>query len=357
MKKLIIMMLISLLVILFCVSVFSACNSTCTVKFDTVEGSAVEDLQVKKGGTIAFNDKYKVPVKEGYSFQGWSYENGDKFNTNDAISKSLTLYAIWEIKQYNVVVNTNIKNAGEVKSYNAHDTSISADKYDYNTEISVELEKVYKGYDFLGWYDGEQLLSNNNIYTFSLPAKNTTLTATFKVQEKYADYKFTSDENQLTITSYIGNETIINIPYGVTGIGKSAFSNCREITKITIPNSVQSIGAYAFEYCKKLKSINIPYGVTAIENGTFYDCSSLLEVSIPSTIATIGTNSFYLCGKLSEIFIPDSVQIIKHNAFYMCGNSNAPLVIKCEATSQPAGWEEQWYKMCSGVTIEWGANN
>ena len=43
----------------------------------------------------------------------------------------------------------------------------------------------------------------------------------------------------------------VEIPNGVTEIGKSAFSGCANLTSVTIPNSVTHIGDHAF-YCAGL---------------------------------------------------------------------------------------------------------
>ena len=66
---------------------------------------------------------------------------------------------------------------------------------------------------------------------------------------------------------YKGNivipERVIN--YEVTGIGKNAFSNCKELTSVTLPTTVTTIEEDAFSGCSGLSSINIPDGVTSID--------------------------------------------------------------------------------------------
>ena len=133
----------------------------------------------------------------------------------------------------------------------------------------------------------------------------------------------------------------------VTGVGKSAFSNCCSLTSITIPDSVTSIGDSAFAGCTSL-NYNIynnanylgnetnPYvvlvGVTnktlhsyeihpdteVIYTAAFKDCASLTSITIPDTVTGIGASAFAKCTSLTSITIPDSVTGIGYSAFSNC---------------------------------------
>ena len=52
------------------------------------------------------------------------------------------------------------------------------------------------------------------------------------------------------------------IPDTVTAIGRSAFMDCTDLTKIEIPNSVTEIDGEAFYGCTGLKSVSLPDSVT-----------------------------------------------------------------------------------------------
>ena len=141
------------------------------------------------------------------------------------------------------------------------------------------------------------------------------------------------------------------IPNSVTKIGKSVFSNCKDITSVTIPNSVTSIGERAFAGCSDLAFINIGTGLTSIENEAFDNCESLsvikieigntkydsrdncngiIETSsnklifgcknttIPNSVTCIGMSAFYCCSSLTSITIPNSVTNIENGAFWNC---------------------------------------
>lgn len=67
----------------------------CTVKFDSMGGSPIEDLIVQKN---AIATEPTAPAKDGYLFKGWyldqEYSNAYDFST--PVSNDLVLYARWE---------------------------------------------------------------------------------------------------------------------------------------------------------------------------------------------------------------------------------------------------------------------
>ena len=69
-----------------------------------------------------------------------------------------------------------------------------------------------------------------------------------KVLECKADVIWSQDTVSDEVTS-------VNIPNGVTSIGRRAFSHYSRLTSVNIPNSVTSIGMSAFYDCIKLRNI------------------------------------------------------------------------------------------------------
>ena len=88
-----------------------------------------------------------------------------------------------------------------------------------------------------------------------------------------------------TLTKYTGSAAAVEIPYGVTRIGNSAFKDCTSLTSVTIPNTAMRIDAYAFMGCTSLTSVTIPASVTYIRDETFRDCTSLTSVTYRGTKA------------------------------------------------------------------------
>jgi hypothetical protein len=171
-----------------------------------------------------------------------------------------------------------------------------------------------------------------------------------------AQYTYTADHDQMTITRYdcssgsgaitipstinglpvtsFGNEAFsfctnlssITIPHSVISIGNSAFEGCTSLTNVTIPDSVTSIGSWAFSFCTSLTRVTIPNGLTSIRSGTFSRCTTLASVTIPESVTSIqgqvvpgiGGGAFSYCTSLTNVTIPNSVTNIGDFAFSYC---------------------------------------
>ena len=121
---------------------------------------------------------------------------------------------------------------------------------------------------------------------------------------------------------YLSQLKEINLPEGITRIGKGAFCDCgmanlelpdslREIgkgafegaqlTSVTIPKNVTSIGSRAFYYCRELKTVTISDGVTVISEWMFNHCTNLESITIPASVTVIGGSAFYDCLRLTDV--------------------------------------------------------
>ena len=99
-----------------------------------------------------------------------------------------------------------------------------------------------------------------------------------------AAYEYDSENNVLTISSNISNES---------GVKVWPWSDYKEeITDVVIDTSVTNIPSYMF------------IGLT-----------SVTEINIPSSVRTIGDSAFEGCTSVTEMHIPDSVEIIGNCAF------------------------------------------
>ena len=58
-------------------------------------------------------------------------------------------------------------------------------------------------------------------------------------------YVIYTDSGEKLLVKYIGKDTKLTLPNGITSIHGYAFYGCEELTSITMPNSVTSIGNYA----------------------------------------------------------------------------------------------------------------
>ncbi len=139
----------------------------------------------------------------------------------------------------------------------------------------------------------------------------------------YASFSYNvMPDGTAEISSFLGTSKDVVIPssvedYKVTSIGYSAFL-FSDVERVTIPQNVTNIGDYAFCQCSCLKDINIPYFVTQIGDYAFAYCSSLASIEIPYGVTTIGEFAFEKCYSLTSITLPSSIKDIYDGAFYHC---------------------------------------
>ena len=120
------------------------------------------------------------------------------------------------------------------------------------------------------------------------------------------------------LVDYLGDESEIMIPNGITKISESAFENCYTITKLTIPDSVTTIEDRAFYNCTNLTDVTIGSGVKSIGVGAFLDCINIASIIIPNNVTTLDEGAFNGCINLKTVTIGDGVTSIGSGAFIGC---------------------------------------
>ena len=324
----------------------------CTITFETNGGSEILAISIEEGEMLSLSAD---PTKEGYAFAGWylddSYEN--RFNSSEAITTDLTLYARWietgdgtDVETYSIIYMID---GGENSSNNPSEyTSISAD--------IVLATAIKDGFAVEGWYLDEELSMPISVIEKGSEGD-------LVLYPKWSDYKISLlSDNTCAIAGYAGTETqivipsifcstkvvsildrafrncssltSITIPNKLTTIGESAFSGCDSLTSITIPDSVTSIGEYAFWSCDSLTSVIFGERsqLNTIDQGAFSDCDSLISIVIPDSVTNISKRAFSGCSSLESITIPDGVTSINEEIFRDCG-SLASLTIPDSVTS------------------------
>ena len=147
------------------------------------------------------------------------------------------------------------------------------------------------------------------------------------------------------------NNTLFEIPDGITSIGNGAFKGCSSLASITIPDSITSIGEGAFEGCSSLARVyiadlarwcNIEFGASGanplIYADPYLNNERTTELEIPNSVTSISDYAFYACDSLSSVVIPDSVTSIGDEAFYGCSNiqvvyNNSDLLLEIGSTN------------------------
>ena len=146
-------------------------------------------------------------------------------------------------------------------------------------------------------------------------------------------YKVDKENEEVTLTKYIGSDMTPSIPetvagYNVTTIGSACFKN-QKITSVYIPKTVTKIATAAFNNCQSLKSVYF-LGTNYVDIGesVFENCISLSSISMSANTTAIGANAFANCTSLNKIKIPESVTVIGQNAFAGCSKD---LTIVCKS--------------------------
>ena len=111
--------------------------------------------------------------------------------------------------------------------------------------------------------------------------------------------------------------SMIYVPEGVTTVGRRAFTNTAQLSRVVLPSTLESIGEYAF-HMSGLTGITIPDSVTEIRDSAFSNCEELKEISIPNSVTKISYGMFYYCSQLQTVDIPKSVTGIEEHAFEDC---------------------------------------
>ena len=160
---------------------------------------------------------------------------------------------------------------------------------------------------------------------------------TFYITNGVWDMSKKGDKSVLAILSKDGVLTISG-QGAMQGFSKSPYYEVRDrISSVQIQKGVTSIGYSAFTNCRNLKMVDISEGVTNIAYGAFFGCSSLTSVEIPNSVTSIEGKAFEKCSSLTSIVIPNSVTSIGDDAFYFCKD----LIIYCKDNSYAKQYAEE----------------
>ena len=244
-----------------------------------VDGEVYKTISYDFGSTITPEAE---PVKEGYTFSGWS----EIPQTMPA--KDITVTGTFTINKYKL---TYMVDGTEYKSYDV----------EYGAIITPEATPTKEGYTFSGWSDIPQ----------TMPAQDVVVTGTFIQNEQTTEF------------------TVDDVTYDITGEGTVTITGSEQTGEVTIDATVVINGQ--------------TYRVTAIADNAFKENQSITSVTIPDGINTIGDNAFNGCLGLIVINIGKDVQSIGNKAFANVGTASAArtrseegmLIVNCYAESVP----------------------
>lgn len=135
-----------------------------------------------------------------------------------------------------------------------------------------------------------------------------------------SDEKFEIPPEVTVIAKATNNETTLEIPDHITGIGSDAFLGSSKLTKLTLPDSITFIGNGAFFGMDKLEKIKLPAYIQNIYEMTFSDCEALKSITVPENVKSIGWSAFEKCTALKEVNLPNGLERIGNEAFLDCSS-------------------------------------
>ena len=104
----------------------------------------------------------------------------------------------------------------------------------------------------------------------------------------------------------------IDIPEGISVIGKRAFLGCTALEAIDFPASLYKVESYAFGRCTALTSLELP--ALRIGDYAFADCTGVATLTIASGTSSIGCYAFRGMSLVTELDVP-YVSSIYYGAF------------------------------------------
>lgn len=149
------------------------------------------------------------------------------------------------------------------------------------------------------------------------------------------------------LIAYCGTDEEVNIPEGITIIGREAFRNNQDIKGVNFPRSLQKIDQNAFKNCTQLAGpLKLPDQLTGIGESAFQNCSALSGVlAIPDNVAAIDLFAFQSCSSLSGLRLGSGVEKIGRNAFENCTGLKGDLYLP----DSLATLEDAAFSGCSGL--------
>lgn len=109
----------------------------------------------------------------------------------------------------------------------------------------------------------------------------------------------------------------IDLPIGLTFLGKKAFQSCQHLTHIDLPNGIKMIPESCFSGCSALKTIALPDNLSAIRAFAFSN-AGLEQIDIPPSCGEIESKAFNGCEHLSQILLHEGLTKIGDSAFENC---------------------------------------
>lgn len=116
---------------------------------------------------ITFDQNFVLPIATRIeaTFLGWFDDSGKQYANSQGVSiinwdvaDNVTLYAHYKVNEYQVSLSENNDIGGEIQG---------AGLKEYGSQVTISA-RPKAGYSFVGWYNGNQLVSTSGTYSFEM---------------------------------------------------------------------------------------------------------------------------------------------------------------------------------------------
>ena len=179
--------------------------------------------------------------------------------------------------------------------------------YDCKGLLTVELGSGLQSVDSRAFYRSYRLLYVYNRSSLELNVFVDIVGAVYVSVPVYTGFdggSLSTDENGFTVytngeekilVDYVGEQTDIILPDGVTKIGRwaIAYDVCKVfVSSVVLPDTVKMIDEYAFCGQRKLTQVTCGTGLKEICSMAFWDCSKLEKFTLNGELDEVGSDAF-----------------------------------------------------------------
>lgn len=232
---------------------------------------------------LAVDEEYtlKDAEKTGYSFEGWHSDESLQTRVYTVISsgETVTLYAKFAPVTYTITYD-----------YSGGEGVENPSTYTVESEDIILNEAGKNGFEFLGWFNGEdkiEVIKKGSFGDISLVAK--WLEKSPFVVENGVVKEYTGSDLHVVVPENVGGEKI-------AAIDANLFQNiANSVEIIEIQAKIETLPQSVFFNLTKLRIVLLPDSITEMPAKLFKDCISLEEVTLPF----VG-NKKYVSGDVSD---------------------------------------------------------
>jgi hypothetical protein len=244
-----------------------------------VDDEVYKTFEIEEGEDIT---PEPAPLKEGYSFSGWS-EIPETMPAHD-----VTITGYFTANKYNLIYQVD---GEEYKTY----------EVEYGATITPENDPTKEGYTFSGWSKIPK----------TMPAHDVTVSGTFAINTYKLIYMIDGEEYKSLYIEYGASITPEAVPADREGYTFSGWSEIPETMPahdVTVTGTF-NINSYKLTYMvdgEEYKSLNVEYGATITpetepeKDGYIFSGWSEIPETMPAHDVTV-TGSFTLDTGLSQI--------------------------------------------------------